>query len=424
MKKLVWKILPVEPYDMRGLEEWLAAMAARGLHLVKIGTDFARFAPGTPRAGVRYALDIKAWGDIDKERNELYAQAGWEFVTTLKGLYYVYRTADPAAPALHTDPMTQSFTFDRLLRRSRWTPFILLAFALFSWRSIFADFFDNPWILPNSFLLNTEAACLILALFVCYALSLFRSIRWRHALKVLQKQLADGIPLDEGRRWPRRFFLKEWAPLILWLCAALVWGFCIQPKTSKQLPLPEDWNFPRVSLEQVMEREDVVNLTAEPPSGRLLPHPTWRRSLLVPEQISFQQWGTALLEDGSAQECGVYLHLYRLRFPDMAPLLLRCLQEDQLAWWRRYEKNTGEYHINSLLAEFYINSPLAEFSGFQSVDHPAFDALTVLTWRTENMDAPRKLYAGQIGNLVFTLSCSGPADVDLALEIFVKEVTK
>lgn len=24
MKKTVWKMLPVEPYDMRGLEEWLS----------------------------------------------------------------------------------------------------------------------------------------------------------------------------------------------------------------------------------------------------------------------------------------------------------------------------------------------------------------------------------------------------------------
>ena len=34
------------------------------------------------------------------------------------------------------------------------------------------------------------------------------------------------------------------------------------------------------------------------------------------------------------------------------------------------------------------------------------------------MDAPRKLYAGQAGGLVFTLACSGPADIDRALALF------
>lgn len=415
MKKTVWKMLPVEPYDMRGLEQWLSAMAAKGLHLVKIGTDFARFAPGTPRTGVRYALDVKAWGDIDKERNDLYAQAGWEFVTTLRGLYYVYRTADPSAPALHTDPVTQSYTFDRMLRRRLWALVLLIPLILFMFRSELSALFDNPWSPVDLFLLKTEGCLLYLALLVLYAANLIPLFRQRRALKKLQKQLAGGIPLDEihfrTRRVPRA--VADWASIafLFSLLALFIWK---NPHAARELPLPEDWDFPHVSLEQVMEREDVVNLTVKSPQETLLPYPTRRRSLLVPEQIDFQQRGAALLEDGGAQECGVYLHLYRLRFPDTAPLLLRCVQEDELAWWRRYEKNTGE---------FYINPPLEEFSGFRSVDHPAFDALTVLTWRTEDMDAPGKLYVGQVGNLVFTLSCSGPADVDRALEIFAEEVS-
>ena len=100
MKKLVCKFLPMEPYDMRGLEEWLSAMAARGLHLVKIGESFARFEPGPAREGVRYALDVKDWADIDQERNELYAQAGWEYVTTLIRALLSRTPTSPALPHL------------------------------------------------------------------------------------------------------------------------------------------------------------------------------------------------------------------------------------------------------------------------------------------------------------------------------------
>ena len=68
-----------------------------------------------------------------------------------------------------------------------------------------------------------------------------------------------------------------------------------------------------------------------------------------------------------------------------------------------------------------MNPKLAEFSGFQAVDHPAFDELTALTWRTEDEETPRTRYIGRVGDLVFDLTCSAPADVGRALDIFAEE---
>ena len=204
MKKAVWKMLPVESFDMRGLEEWLSAMAAQGLHLAKIGGSFARFQPGPPQAGARYALDITGPTDIERDRNEAYAQAGWDYVTTLRGLYYVYRTLDPDAPALHTDPVTQSFTFDRLLRRRLWALVLLIPLSLFMFRNELAALADNPWSPVLTFLLKTEGCCLYLVLLIFYIAALIPLFRQRRALKALRKQLADGIPLEDSRRWPRR----------------------------------------------------------------------------------------------------------------------------------------------------------------------------------------------------------------------------
>ena len=39
---LIRKIIPVELFDMAGLEHWLSDMAAQGLHLVKLNHDTAR----------------------------------------------------------------------------------------------------------------------------------------------------------------------------------------------------------------------------------------------------------------------------------------------------------------------------------------------------------------------------------------------
>ena len=45
---LIRKIIPVELFDMAGLEHWLSDMAAQGLHLVKLNHDTARFRRGEP----------------------------------------------------------------------------------------------------------------------------------------------------------------------------------------------------------------------------------------------------------------------------------------------------------------------------------------------------------------------------------------
>ena len=50
---LIRKIIPVELFDMAGLEHWLSDMAAQGLHLVKLNHDTARFRRGEPVPGVR-----------------------------------------------------------------------------------------------------------------------------------------------------------------------------------------------------------------------------------------------------------------------------------------------------------------------------------------------------------------------------------
>ena len=111
---LIRKIIPVELFDMAGLEHWLSDMAAQGLHLVKLNHDTARFRRGEPVPGVRFGLEITGVSDIDRERNAAYQEAGWTYVTTLRNLYYVYRTERVDAPPLHTDPALQSQQWNKL----------------------------------------------------------------------------------------------------------------------------------------------------------------------------------------------------------------------------------------------------------------------------------------------------------------------
>lgn len=416
MSKVISKFLPVELYDMRGLEEWLSAMAAQGLHLAYLGQYVARFEPGPPRPDVRYALDvIQDWDGFDPERNENYAEMGWDYVTTLNNLYCVYRSQDPSAPALHTDPVTQSYTFKWLLRRRFWWLLFIVPYCIFSLWKALSGLFINPWSALELLLLNTAAACLLLVFLICYVLLIIGFIRQWCAMRAIQKLLAGGVPLEDIRRRPRRVprVFTDWGVLAFIVCFALIYGFNLRPQATQELSGPEDWRFPHVTLEQALSGEDVTGLIPENPYDAML-HPSTRSSsLLAPEQIYYQQYGNAIMADGSRQECGVMIDLYRLRFPDTAPLLLRCVQESRLAGWRRYEKISGDISMNP---------KLVEFSGFQDVERPGFDQLSALTWRTEDEASPQTLYAGRAGDLVFTLTCFGPADVHRALDIFTEEV--
>lgn len=410
-EKLVRKFLPVEPFDMRGLEEWLSSMAARGLHLAKINQDRACFRPGPPQDGVRYALDITGPMDIDRERNENYAQMGWDYTATLPGLYYVYRSQDPDAPALHTDPVTQSWTLNRLLRTRPWALLLGGLLLLVLYRNSLATLIADPWSPIRFLLLKTENALLLLATTVsCLLVGLVPLLRRRQALRALQKQLAAGIPLDESRRWPRRVpsiavNCGFWA-MLAGIIALVLW---LEPRAVQELSGPDQWNFPYVTLEQALSGTETDRLIPDTPYDPRLHPDTLRGSLLTPEQIAWSQWGTAILTGGGRAECGISIHIYRLRLENTAPLLLRCLQSEQRAYWRWYQKNSGE---------LYMNPVLSEFQDFQPLDRPAFDALSVLSWRTADMDVPRQFYAGQAGNMVFTLTCWGPADASLAMELF------
>ena len=96
---LIRKIIPVELFDMAGWSTGCPTWRPRP----PPGKAEPRHRPVPPgRAGprVRFGLEITGVSDIDRERNAAYQEAGWTYVTTLRNLYYVYRTerVDAAPP--------------------------------------------------------------------------------------------------------------------------------------------------------------------------------------------------------------------------------------------------------------------------------------------------------------------------------------
>lgn len=101
---------------------WLEQMAREGWHLTRGGILF-KFRKGPPSM-VRYQLDYRTETGVQlKEYLDLCRDAGWEHVSRFANWHY-FRTAEPSAPDLHTDPASLADRYKRILA--------LLAIVLFA----------------------------------------------------------------------------------------------------------------------------------------------------------------------------------------------------------------------------------------------------------------------------------------------------
>ena len=257
---LIRKIIPVEPFDMAGLEHWLSDMAAQGLHLVKLNHDTARFRRGEPVPGVRFGLEITGVADIDRERNAAYQEAGWTYVTTLRNLYYVYRTERADAPPLHTDPVTQSETLTPLIRRTRRSRLFLALWLLFCFRPILVKLITQPWMLGQYAVLETGLFLTPLVLVPYWViLSLSPKAHILKHFKQMRRQLADGVPLMEGRRDRAPIVVLNWCATALCLILPVLVAVG-SARSVHRLSGPEEWTFPHVTLEQAFHGEADITL--------------------------------------------------------------------------------------------------------------------------------------------------------------------
>ena len=235
--KTVWKVTPVSLYDLAGLEGWLEEMACRGLFPNWVGSNFSSFSrTGTP--GARFRLESADGKERPEEdRLELYRESGWEYADSVfLKLYFLYYTADPAAPELHTDPVTQGYSLDALAREvkkqrrsyrvSQWLVLAILALGI---------------VLPLA--LRPQRAALLLLDYTGLMLFLLAGFVWCwrssertfRQLLDLHRRLENGIPLK-----PRAVRLTRWQRfqrLMALPMALLVAGALVADWWMKQ-PLP------------------------------------------------------------------------------------------------------------------------------------------------------------------------------------------
>ena len=210
----VKKPVPCSVYDIPGMQEWLDEMALQGLFLVEFSpySDRAVFRQGEPKP-VRYRLDpIRK--DKTADRDEPYAEMGWEFVCQLSRHFYVYSCGDPEAPELYTDSQSLAIALDSLMKREvRNTILIALFILSFGILLLFAtrrQFLRELLLWESPRFLATDIAFLILMVVLLPLLA----VETKRILNI-RNTLAQGLPLKAKRRWNRPLFWTWYIPLIL-----------------------------------------------------------------------------------------------------------------------------------------------------------------------------------------------------------------
>lgn len=347
--KTCWRLIPCPGYDVESLESWLAAMAAKGLVLCKDGifAGFACFERQAPCA-LRYRLDaapehVSLWSDNggqpDEEAQALAAAAGWDYLAT-RGQFFVYCTADPDAPELNTDPRVQALAIRKVKKRlagNLLSDLILL--VLYGLRV-----FGSP-------------VLTLLELGTWFGLAGLACLLWLYGhslasvchLRRLQKQLADGRPLDHQKDWHparRRLFMRAgaWAAAVLW-CVLLFSGWQEARLNRNRTPLAGySGTLPFATLAQLRPDQSPAGWQADPLAGMLddANQVNWYSDLLAAQVMEYSELARVSWADGQQLSAHLEVQYYELRSPALAAFLVQDIV--------RYDRRTG-YKVQPLVLE-------------------------------------------------------------------------
>jgi hypothetical protein len=388
MNRIVRKLRPGDYWRIGEHESWFTDLAAQGLHLKKMGLHFAQFVPGESKQ-TRYRIEVSSSkSEITAEQKEMYAEGGWNYVTSY-GQFHVFSSpVELNAPELHTDPAEQSYTLEDLDKKFVRAALIAVLSAVFIVGMIaFVWFFDSiPTLALVEGRLVSQSFLIPLQLYMVYS-----SLKAARSIRSLRKTLAEGKPINHHAPWRKHFRVNLAVSTVYILFVFLVLGLpFVQIARSRTETLPEAYtNLPIVRLAEVEQNPALERR-----------HSYWQKnidlgnsyrydwSLLAPIKYQSGELGivpNAMWQDGS----GIYspsidCWVYKLRLPSMADGL-----------------------IADLIKRFGVSHRGGEYIQRK---HPSFDLLTV--HETEDF---KEVFASK-GKGVIYVRYYGYADLETVVE--------
>lgn len=339
----VFRRPPCPSYDIEGTEAWLTDLAGSGLMLEKDGffAGFAEFRRTEPRR-VKYRLEAaqksaSIWSDDggapDAAQVELCAQYRWEYVAK-HGEFYIYRSCDPTARELNTDPKVQALALNAVRKRQLSSLLTLLV-----WTVLYPILFLRTGLFTTILGLGTWRFALLSVLVVW---DIVRSFRALVVLSRFQKKLRQGLTPAHTKNWRQgaaryhasnalRFLLT----LTLAVCLLRVWSDSIMD--AGRVPLSDyDGTLPFASMRELAEFDGAaVTSRQETMTGlrfnSIESHADW----LAPRCVSYHEAAAFTRSDGTVLSGGLYIEYSEAAAPWLAH---RLFQE---RW--RYERSQKSY---------------------------------------------------------------------------------
>ncbi|MDF2531881.1 MAG: hypothetical protein K0Q65_1462, partial [Clostridia bacterium] len=255
MSKTVWKLRPKDYWRIGEHESWFADMAVIGLHLKKMGIQFAKFEKGEPKE-TRYRIDV-AKDSLTEEQKCLYKEYGWEFVTTY-GKFNVFSSPEVlGAPELHTEASEQSYTLKALDKNLYQNVIIMFLLMVLFLGMMFSVFFLNS----TPFLSMVKGQFLQQCLLVVVELYVFyTTIQAFYSIRALKNSLFQGKAIDHHANWRKNRWISNSMGAFFMILAFIT---IVLPITtmikSESYTLPEgETNLPIVSLSELESNPDLL----------------------------------------------------------------------------------------------------------------------------------------------------------------------
>ncbi|MBR5248001.1 MAG: DUF2812 domain-containing protein [Lachnospiraceae bacterium] len=203
--KLAHRLIPCPQYDVSGMECWLSDMASQGLLLQQDGffAGVATFEKTTPQK-VKYRLQpaeksTGMWADYndgpDEEAVELSKAYGWEYIAK-RGEFHIYRTFDPEAIELHTDPQVQALAMNAMRKRQRDNLLSGIFWGLF-----------YPWLLFKGKIMlaviHAGTFPMLPVMIACVWMSIHSVIQAVRLIQ-LRKKVLQGEETGSGHNWKKK----------------------------------------------------------------------------------------------------------------------------------------------------------------------------------------------------------------------------
>lgn len=329
MNRTVRKLRPSDYWRIGEHESWFQDMAAKGLHLKKMGLRFAHFVKGEPKK-MRYRIDVTLDKKITPEQIEMYADSGWDYVTGYQYFQVYSSPIERDAPELHTDPAEQSFTLKALDEKLVFNA-VMVAFSLL----LIIGMLSAIWFLDGTptFVLIDGLAVQQTIVSIIMAYSAYISLQAAISIRALRKDMLEGKPINHHAPWKKHYRLNSTLAflfiMVAGLSALIPFGQLIKSETKT---LPEaNLDLPIVRLADVEQnpaliREESSYVRDDVDWGNRY---TYNWSLLAPIQYETDESGVVpgkMWGDGrGSYSPSIHTMVYQLSVPALADNLIADL---------------------------------------------------------------------------------------------------